>query len=60
MTDKLITLPEGYNGHTYRYFAKPIVDNGNSIVILRCAEPGKEYMKRWVHRETWIAACKQA
>lgn len=56
----LIRIPEGYNGHSYLYHAEPLVDNGNSVVILRCAEPGKEYMTRWCHRETWQAACKES
>ena len=55
MASETIQLPDGYNGHTVTCFAKPIYE-GKSIVWLRVAEPGKEYMKRWAHRETWHQA----
>lgn len=51
----IIDLPDGYNGHTVPYFAKPIWQ-GKSIVWLQCAVPGKEHMRRWAHRETWEKA----
>jgi len=56
--DRIINLPDGYNGHTVPYFATPIQE-GKSIVWLRCAVPGKEYMKRWAHRETWEKALQE-
>lgn len=52
---KTITLPDGFNGHTVTYFAEPVFI-GNSIVKLRRADPGKEYMISWKHRSTWEAA----
>ena len=54
---KVIILPDGYNGHTYRYYADPVYKE-KSAVILRCAEEGKEYMTRWCHLETYLNAMK--
>lgn len=45
---KTIVLPDGYNGHTAKFFAEPIARDGN-LVKLRCAEPGREYQFRWAH-----------
>ncbi|HEP6430584.1 TPA: hypothetical protein VDB83_004907 [Burkholderia cenocepacia] len=42
----IVTLPDGYNGHTMRFGADPIEINGETVK-LRCAEPGKEYMIAW-------------
>jgi len=43
----IITLPDGYNGHTMRFYAKPIAIEGN-LIRLQCAEVGKEWMsKTW-------------
>jgi hypothetical protein len=47
-TNAIVTLPDGYNGHTVRCYAEPIERDGN-LVKLRVAEPGKEYMIRWAH-----------
>jgi len=41
----IINVPDGYNGHTVKYFAKPIYIS-KTIVRLRCAEIGKSYMIR--------------
>lgn len=60
MTDTTtIQLPDGYNGHTVTCFAKPIME-GKSIVWLQVAEPGKQYMRRWCHRETYERALQAA
>ena len=53
-----IQLPDGYNGHTVTCFAKPIME-GKSIVWLQVAEPGKQYMRRWCHRETYERALRE-
>jgi hypothetical protein len=45
--EDIIVLPDGYNGHTYKYYTTPIEIDG-ILVKLRCAEKGKEYMCRWV------------
>ena len=42
-----ITVPDGYNGHTVTLNADPIRTEGG-CVLLRCAEPGREYLVRWV------------
>ncbi len=43
---KLVTLPDGFNGHTE--ISMPI-DRIGDTVKLSCASVGKEYMIRWVH-----------
>lgn len=45
-----ITLPDGYNGHTAKFYTEPLEIDGN-LVKLQCAEPGKEYMFRWARKE---------
>lgn len=47
---KVVILPDGYNGHTMEFFAEPVQADG-SVVKLRCAEPGKEYMTAWRDRD---------
>ncbi|MBN3760921.1 phage protein NinX family protein [Burkholderia sp. Ac-20365] len=42
----VVTLPDGYNGHTMRFYADPIAVNGDTVK-LGCAEPGKEYLIAW-------------
>ena len=42
---KIITLPDGYNGHTMRFYAKPIAIEVN-LIRLQCAEVGKEWMSK--------------
>lgn len=44
-----IALPDGYNGHTARFYTEPVQTDGE-LVRLRCAEPGKEYMLRWARK----------
>ena len=55
--DKVIILPDGYNGHTYKYYAEPLFKDA-SVVLLKCAEDGKEYMVKWCHLETYLNAMK--
>lgn len=50
MENNTITLSDGYNGHTARFYSRPIAIDGN-LVKLQCAEPGKEYMIRWASIE---------
>ena len=44
----IITLPDGFNGHTEIFYSTPI-DRIGDTVKLACASPGKEYMIRWVY-----------
>lgn len=44
--NKIILLPDGYNGDMVKCFSKPINSEGK-LIKLQCAEPGKEYMFRW-------------
>jgi len=50
MIKKIITLPDGYNGHMAKFYSEPVEIDGN-LIKLRCAEPGKEYMFRWAYKE---------
>ena len=43
---RIVTLPDGYNGHTMRFNAHPLEVSGDTVK-LRCAVPGKEYMTAW-------------
>lgn len=43
---EVITLPDGYNGHTKRFYAQPIERDGGTVK-LQCAEPGMHYCIRW-------------
>ncbi|WP_176043057.1 hypothetical protein [Burkholderia stabilis] len=52
---KVVILPDGYNGHTIKFFADPVQVDGNRVK-LRCAEPGKEYMIAWRDRTAVQAA----
>jgi len=51
MDKNIIILPDGYNGHTAMFYITPIEKSGNSVK-LKCAEEGKEYMIRWVDKNT--------
>jgi len=46
-----VTLADGYNGHTARFYTKPLETDGD-LVKLACAEPGREYLIRWAHKQT--------
>lgn len=51
----IISLPDGFNGHIAKFYAYPALVEGN-LVKLICAEPGKQYMFRWVHIEDYNKA----
>ena len=55
----VITLPDGYNGHTALFDPDPI-DMEHGQVKLRCVEPGKEYLTRWCYVQEWRDACYKA
>ncbi len=44
----IVTLPDGFNGHTEIFYSTPI-DKIGDTVKLSCASVGKECMIRWVH-----------
>jgi len=44
-----VLLPDGYNGHKAKFYIKPLEVDGD-LLKLQCAEHGKEYMFRWVHK----------
>jgi len=52
---KIITLPDGYNGHTMDFYLSPIAIDGN-LVKLQVAEEGKKYMSKWWPLD-YIAKC---
>ncbi|NIF40137.1 hypothetical protein F3J14_04315 [Burkholderia sp. Tr-862] len=43
----VISLPDGYNGHTANFVGEPVERDGNHVK-LKCAERGREYMIRWI------------
>lgn len=43
----IVTLPDGYNGHTEQFYAEPVERDG-AQVKLHCSKPGKEYLIRWI------------
>ena len=45
-----IKLADGYNGHKALFDDNAISVDGD-LVQLRCAEPGKEYMTAWKHKD---------
>lgn len=46
MNATVIQLPDGFNGHLADFIAEPIAVDG-SLVQLRCAVPGREWMTAW-------------
>lgn len=46
----IVTLPDGYNGHTEQFYAEPVERDG-AQVKLHCSKPGKEYLIRWIAEE---------
>ena len=56
--DQTITLPDGYNGHTAKFFATPTHQDADSVRLTR-AEPGKDYQVRWCSKERYEAALAQ-
>lgn len=51
----IITVPDGYNGHTAKFHSIPLSVDGN-LLKLQCAEPDMGYLIRWVHVEDYIKA----
>lgn len=49
-TPPIIELPNGYNGHTMKFYVEPIERDGD-LVKLRCAEPGKQFLIRWAYAD---------
>lgn len=41
-----VALPDGYNGNYVDFYLLPVEADG-SLVKLRCAEPGREYLIAW-------------
>lgn len=53
----IITVADGYNGDLIDLYVKPIAHDGD-MLKLRCAEPGKEYMVRWIRCADWESAVR--
>lgn len=43
----VVTLPDGYNGHTAKFYSRPISSTGSGEVKLACAESGRQYLTAW-------------
>lgn len=54
----IIELPDGYSGNTAKFYAEPIAVDGD-LVKLRCAEPGKHYLIRWVRKSDLTQPCNE-
>lgn len=48
---KVVCLPNGYNGHTSRFFALPLERDGR-LVKLRCAEFNEWHLIMWSREES--------
>lgn len=46
---KTVKLPDGFNGSTMLFNVTPVEVDGH-LAKLSCAEPGKEYLIRWIGR----------
>ena len=46
-THIVVSLPDGYNGHTENFIGEPVQRDGN-LVKLRCAGRGREHLIRWI------------
>lgn len=55
MTNHIIELQDGFNGHTVKCYSD-IIESNESTVKLQCAEPGKEYMFKWTDWNTRFEA----
>lgn len=42
-----VELPDGYNGHTMRFYVTPLERMKDGTVKLQCAEPGQEHLFQW-------------
>ncbi|MHB1641958.1 MAG: hypothetical protein ACYCS8_04785 [Acidithiobacillus sp.] len=54
MSTQIVSVPDGYNGHTVRMCADPIEEWADGTVKLRCAVPGKEYLIRWIGKDQLV------
>lgn len=53
-----ITLPDGYNGHTAKFYTE-ILEEDMFSVKLQCAERGKEYTFRWCWKDEYKKIIKE-
>ncbi len=54
-TNIVVSLPDGYNGHTANFIGEPVQRDGN-LVKLRCAGRGREHLIRWIDEADLQAA----
>ena len=54
----VIELPDGYSGHTLKFYAEPVETDGGLVKLL-CAERGRENEAAWKRAEDVSAAAKQ-
>jgi len=50
-----IELPDGYNGHTIRFYSEPLEEHAR-CVKLQVSVIGKEYMTAWRDKIEWQKA----
>lgn len=55
-----IQLTDGYNGNKALFYDSPRFAMNGDLVKLQCAEPGKECMFAWKHKDDIAAAVKAA
>lgn len=48
--DKIVNLPDGYNGDKMAFYATPVEEWPDGTVKLKCAEAGKENLFRWARK----------
>jgi hypothetical protein len=53
-----ILLDDGFNGSKALFNTIPVAIDGN-LLKLRCAEPGKEYMTAWKHKDEVAQAIQE-
>jgi hypothetical protein len=54
-TNIVVSLPDGYNGHTADFIGEPAQRDGN-LVKLKCAGRGREHLIRWIDEADLQAA----
>lgn len=47
MDNEIIELPDGFNGHTMKFYRNPVEIWADGTMKLKCAEPGKEFIFCW-------------
>lgn len=55
----IITLPDGYNGGSARFYAEPLERDGG-LLKLACATPGMKGCIRWVRESEYVLALQEA